>query len=497
VFFFLYPLFAEHMPLFMYGQSVSFDRAIRAYVFGTQGLFGVTLKTVGDLLLGFIVFSAVLVHTGGAKFFLDLATALVGRARGGPAKVSVVASGFFGSMSGSVVANVAGTGAVTIPTMKAAGYSPRYAAAIEACASTGGVLMPPIMGAAAFLIAQILAIPYGEVVIAAVIPSLLYYVSLLLQVDAHAARQGLRGLVGTVPAISNTCRTGWHFLFALAFLVFGLLYLRWSAQTPYYASAILVLLSIVQPKKRRLNWNGFIQLILEAGRLVAEILALLLAIGFVLGALSVTGVGYSFARDVVSLTGGNVALLLGLGFFASFILGMGLTITACYVFLAVTLVPPLVAVGLNPLACHLFVMYCGMLSYITPPVALAALTAAGMAGSDPMRTGFLAMRLGVVIFFLPFFFVLNPAMIMQGPILLCLIHFAFALAGILLLAASVEGYLIGIGVLHTRVIRTLVFISGLLLAVPSWETKPIAALLIVPIIIWQIVNRRTRIQGRN
>ena len=489
LFFFFYPLFASYMPSVIMGQSLPFWRMIGGYICGNMGPFGIPMQVVGDLLIGYLIFAVVLQSTGGGKFFVNLAMARFGWARGGPAKVAVVASAFFGSISGSVVANVATTGSITIPTMKSIGYPPKYAGAIEACASTGGVLMPPIMGATAFVMCIILAVPYSTVALAAAVPGVLYYFSLIMQVDAYAARVGLKGLPKEdLPSIRKTLADGWPYLFSVVFLIWGLLYKMWVETTPYYASVMLIGLSMLR-KDTRLNFQDVINMIFAIGKTLAEITTILLGVGFIIGALTITGTANAFAREVVLLTGGNIYILLIMGAIVSLILGMGMTVTACYVFLAVTMAPPLIAAGLNPLAVHLFVLYWGMISYITPPVALGAMTGAGIAGADPMETGFMAMRIGIAIYFLPFMFVLNPALILVGSITSIVISVAVSLIGLFLISQAAEGYFMGIGSLRIWA-RIPLFLMGISIIIPETISTVVGLILAGIIIAVEALHKR-------
>ncbi|MBL8673868.1 MAG: TRAP transporter fused permease subunit, partial [Rhodospirillales bacterium] len=393
----------------------------------------------------FLIFGSALVVTGGGEFFMALAIALMGRTRGGPAKVAVLSSGFFGSLSGSVISNVVTTGQITIPTMKRVGYPPHYAGAVEACASTGGALMPPVMGAVAFIMAEFLNVSYGTVMVAAVVPALLYYGALLLQADHYAARNGLRGQPAEeIPSLLPVIKEGWHFLFSLGLLTYLLLVMKREALAPYIATVVLVGTTMLFGRKR-FGLAGLRDLAIDTTRNVVNIVAILAGVGFIVGALSYTGVGGAFSRELLQFAGGNVHLLLVLGALTSFILGMGMTSSACYIFLAVTLGPALIEGGLNPIAAHLFILYWGLISFITPPVALAAIAAASIAKSDPWRTGIWAMRLGLVNFVLPFLFVLNPTLILIGSPMDILHDVASACFAIWLLAAGLEGWLYGVG----------------------------------------------------
>ncbi|MFC1907690.1 TRAP transporter permease, partial [Chloroflexota bacterium] len=396
VIFSFYPLYAGYMPGIISGFSLTVTETARYHSMSIESMVGIPMRVVGTLFIGFIIMGVALVVTGGGTFFINLASAILGTYRGGPAKVSIVASGLFGSMSGSVVSNVLATGSITIPAMKRIGFPPHYAGAIEACASTGGVLMPPIMGATAFVMASLLGIPYIQVAIAAAIPSFLYYFGLFMQIDAYAGRVGLKGLPREeLPSVFQTLKQGWFYIFTLVLLIWLLLYLRQEAVAPFYATALLLLLANVQ-KDTRLNARRLQEFTVQVGRLLAELTGMLAAIGLIIGSLSVTGMAVTFSGDLVRIAGDNVPGLLVMGALTSLILGVGMTVTACYIFLAIVLAPALVTAGLNPLAVHLFLMYWGMISFITPPVSVGAYAAASVAQSKPMRTGFEAMRLGAV-----------------------------------------------------------------------------------------------------
>jgi TRAP transporter 4TM/12TM fusion protein len=417
------------------------------------------------------MFGAVLQYTGAAAFFNNIAFALFGVVRGGPAKVSIFASGLMGSVSGSVVSNVLTTGVVTIPAMKRTGFSPAYAGGVEACASTGGVLMPPIMGATAFVMAAFLGVPYSTVVLAAIVPSLLFYFGLFVQIDGYAARRGLRGLPRSeLPALARTFAEGWQYLFVFVLLVWMLLVLQQEALAPFYATAALLVINQAWAR-HRLGWKRLFMLVEGVSRSLAELAALLAGVGLIIGALSVTGLAGTLANDLVYLAGNNIYVLLVMGALTSFIFGMGMTITACYIFLAIVLAPPLVAAGFDPVAVHLFMMYWGMVSFITPPVSLASFVAAGIAGAPPLKVGLQSMRLGSTMYFVPFFFVLNPALILRGEPLDIVVVVATAVLGIALIASALEGYLVGFGPLGEGpsgwIARALLLAAGLSMALPG------------------------------
>ncbi|MEO8280695.1 MAG: TRAP transporter fused permease subunit, partial [Ideonella sp.] len=405
----LYPVYAGHMPGPISGLPQPFSTTAAYHFASSESVLGIPMRAFGELVIGFVMFGAVLQYTGAASFFNNIAFALFGRVRGGPAKVAIFASGLMGSVSGSVVSNVLTTGVVTIPAMKRTGFSPAYAGGVEACASTGGVLMPPIMGATAFVMAAFLGVPYSTVVMAAIVPSLLFYFGLFVQIDGYAARRGLRGLPrAELPSIKATLAEGWQYIFVFVLLVWMLLVLQQEAIAPFYATALLLIINQIWPR-HRLNGKKLFALIEGVTKSLAELAALLAGVGLIIGALSVTGLAGTLANDLVYLAGNNIHVLLVMGAVTSFIFGMGMTITACYIFLAIVLAPPLVAAGFDPVAVHLFMMYWGMVSFITPPVALASFVAAGISGATPMSVGLQSMRLGSTMYFVPFFFVLNPA----------------------------------------------------------------------------------------
>ncbi|HET9492191.1 MAG TPA: TRAP transporter fused permease subunit [Methylomirabilota bacterium] len=468
----LYPVVAGDMPGPISGFNLSFADTLRYHTMSVEAVLGIPMRVFGTLIIGFIIFGEALQVTGGGRFFNDLAMSMLGAFRGGPAKVSVVASGLFGSMSGSVVSNIVADGAITIPMMKRMGFRGEVAAAVEATASTGGALTPPVMGATAFVMASILGISYIDVAIAAAIPSLLFYLSLYFQVDAYSARHGLRGLPRLeLPRFGPTLRFGWFFLLAFAVLVFLLVNLRREAHAPFFATALLLLLAMVR-RGTRFSARSFLDFLAGMGRVLAELVTILAAVGLIIGALAVTGVAGTFSSDMIRLAGGNVFLLLVLGALACFVLGMGMTMTAAYVFLAVVLAPALIQQGLNAVAVHLFIMYWAMLSYITPPVAIGAYAAASIAHCGAMRTGFEAMRFGAVKYILPFFFVYNPLLVAQDATALGLLWvFPGAALGVGLLSYGLQGYALGIGALAGNAaglaVRVLFVVSGLLLAAPE------------------------------
>jgi len=465
----IFPLFADSMPGFLWGSQFALPDMLAAHAMGIESLIGIPFRTVADLLIGFILYGVFLAALGGGEFFMSFALLLLGRTRGGPAKVSIIASALFGSLSGSAVSNIITTGTFTIPAMRKAGYEPHYAASVEACASTGGGLMPPIMGAAAFLMASFLQVPYVAVISAAIIPSLLFYAALIVQADCYAADKGLTGVSGEeIPKGRDVLRDGWIFIVNFAVLIYVLVGLRMESYAPWIAMGVLIVCALLDPKFRP-RLLRFRSIILESGMALGQLVAILAGVGLVVGALSITGVGTAFSRELVQYAGGNVYLLLFFGAITSFVLGMGMTVSACYVFLAVVLGPALIKAGLNPIGSHLYILYWGILSAITPPVAISAITAATIAKSDPMKTSITSMRLGFMLFLVPILFVLNPALIGVGSVYEIASALVSAMVSIILLSCGMTGWLYWFGRISPPM-RMLTAVAGLLLLVPEWRS---------------------------
>ena len=485
----LYPLIAPFMPGHFKGPPFGLEALVGHLAFDSEGFMGIPMQVIGGILIGFLVFAGLLIKTGAGDFFLNLAMSVAGHTRGGPAKVAVVGSAFLGSLSGSIFSNIAGTGSITIPLMKRTGFSPVYAASVEACASTGGVMMPPVMGAVAFVMASLTNIPYATIMIAALIPSLLYYSVLLIQVDAYAAVNGMAGLPKEeTPKFLTTLKEGWHFLFVLCVLIWGLVYMRLEAITPFYASAILIVLAMIR-KETRLDFRKMLGLLDGVGKLLVDTVAIILPIALVVCGLVVTGVAPAFTSGIIDLSGGSPFWSLILGAIACYFLGMAGMLVAAYIFLSMSLAPMLIGAGFNELATHLFIIYFSMISAITPPVAAGSFLAAGIAGAPPMKVAVTTMKMGLAIYFVPFFFIYKPSLIFQGTALNTLIHLSTAFPGVLLIASAVGGYIIGAGILSMKW-RLVVFAIGILLAVPSFAASLAGIVLAVALLVGLYIQRR-------
>jgi TRAP transporter 4TM/12TM fusion protein len=503
-----YPLFADAGWLGPLKGTQSTPAQASAYhMLSVESLLGIPIQAFAETVIGFLVFGTALMMTGAGRFFINVAFALCGTFRGGAAKVCIFASALLGMMSGSVVSNVLTAGTMTIPVMKRTGFRSTYAAAIEACASTGAVLAPPVMGATAFVMAQFLNVSYAQVALAAAIPAGLYYFGLFMQVDAYAARHNLQGLPREeLPSLWESIKEGWYYAFVIVLLIFMLLVMKRESHAPFYATALLLVLNQLF-NRDKWGWREVVGFLEANGRTFVELVGILAGCGLLIGAFSLTGVISSLANDMLTIAGNNALLLLAMTAVTSLVLGLGLTTTACYIFLAILVGPALEQAGLNKMAVHMFVFYWGMLSAITPPVAIASFAAAGIANSPPMQTGWESMRIGSIIYFIPFFFVLNPAFVLQGPLLESLYITLTAGIGVIFICGGLQGYqlLVGDLALAGRAhmpLRVLLVLGGLALAAPGGGIMPLghgemlalALAIVVPTVLvaWLLVRRSIR-----
>lgn len=492
----IYPMVAHVMPGPLEAVPRDLTGTMAFHLLSTDSVLGIPMRVFVDILIGFIVFGVVLQATGGGKFFLDLAYSLLGRTRGGTGKVAVVSSSLFGSISGSAMSNVVTSGSMTIPAMRASGFRRETAAGLEVCASTGGVLMPPVMGAVAFVMAAMLGVPYPTIALAALLPSVLFYVGLFLQVDAYAATAGLEPVdKSELPSLLATLRQGWPYMLSLGLLLYILFVERRVGQAPFYASGLLLVFALLIPRMRAAA-GSVVEVLFQVGKFLGQLVAIMAGVGTVMGSLVVTGVGATLSRELVGLAGGNIGPMLVLGAVSSLILGMGMTVTACYVFLAVVLAPGLVSLGFERISVHLFLIYWGMLSYLTPPIALAAYPAAAIADAKPIRTAVEAARMGGVIYVIPFFFILDPALIMQGPLTSTLLAFVLALVAVGAMAAGLGGYVVGIGHISlqsgwaaTWALRGALFAGGVCIGVPTTAVRLTGIVLIVACLTILLVSK--------
>jgi TRAP transporter 4TM/12TM fusion protein len=425
---------------------VSPERLVAYLGLDVNSMIGSILQVAVLVVIPFTILGQVLARTGGADFFADIAMAAMGRFRGGSAKIAVVGSALFGMISGSAVSNVLAVGIVTIPTMVRAGFSRYKAAAIESVGSTGGQLMPPVMGAAAFIMAEFLQVSYGAVCVAAAIPAILYYACLFIHVDLDAAKQKIGSVQDpNAPSLGEVMRSGWHFLVPIVFLVLALIYPEVFLLTPekaaIVATAILMVLTLfLGYRGKRPTIGGLLFAIIESGRISLDIILIGAAAGVMVGILAISGLAFSMTLQLLALSGDNVFLLLLLIAVLAFVLGIGLPTVSVYILTATLLAPALVKLGVTPMAAHMFVMYNGMLSMITPPVAFAAYAAANIARTDGWTTGWIACLVGWSTFILPFLFVLTPSLLMDGPSYLIVWNFCRILFGLFVGTAGIVGF---------------------------------------------------------
>jgi TRAP transporter 4TM/12TM fusion protein len=443
VFFIAYGLIGHLIPGIMAARRSEPLQLIYYLGFDSNAILGTPIMVAATIVIAFVLFGNLLNATGGGDFFNDISIATMGRYRGGSAKIAVVSSALFGTISGSAVANVVSGGIVTIPMMVRAGYKPYQAAAIEAVASTGGSIMPPVMGAAAFVMAEFLQVTYAEIMVAAAIPAILYFAVLFVVADLEAARAGItRVEESLIPRTAFVMRHGWHYLLPFAVMVYTLFWMNMQAEESALYSCLMLLLTsyVFGYRGRRPNVRALIGAVRDTGHGVLDIIMICCGAGVVIGVLAVSGLAFGLTLALVGFAKHSLLLLLVLAALASIVLGMGMPTVAVYVLLAALIAPAMTESGVLPMAAHMFVLYFGMMSFVTPPVAVAAFAAASIGKTDPFRTGFESMRFGWVAYIVPFLFVYSPTLIMIGDPLHILIDFVTALVGIWLMSFGFVGY---------------------------------------------------------
>jgi len=485
--FILYAHFAYIVPGILGGRGFSWQRLASFLYLDTGSILGFVAMVVYGMVFCFIFFGKALFATGGGKFFTDVSLAIMGKRKGGPAKVAVVASALFGTLSGSASSDVVITGAITIPMMKKTGYRAHVAAAIEAVASSGGALVPPVMGATAFIIAELLAIPYREIVIAAVVPAILYYTTVFLHVDLEAKKRGMSGLpADQIPSLKDSLFQGWVYVIPMMALIYFLFVLYISpGKSALFALAFLVIVSLFK-SEARFTPKKFLDCLEDTGRLMVQIGIICAMAGIIIGVVSLTGIGFVFSQVLINISGGNVYLLLLFTAFAAVALGMGMPITASYIILAVLAAPALVKIGVPPLAAHLFVFYFALLSFITPPVCVAVYIASPIASSEPMRTAFEAMKIGAIAYIVPFIFVTRPALLLMGSLQEIVLVIPACMIGFITLVIAIRGYLFF--ELSLRM-RCLFGIGAVLMLMNYWLSNVVGLVLLGSLFFW---NWRTK-----
>ncbi len=479
-----YAIFGPYLPGDLNHKGYTlFD--LSEYLFWTtEGVFSIPLGACATFVIVFIIFGAFLDKLGGGEFFIRLAYSVAGHIKGGPALTSVISSALMGMISGSSVSNVVTTGTFTIPLMKKTGYKPLFAAAVEAVASTGGQFMPPVMGVAAFVMADMTDIPYWKIALSAFIPAFLYFLSIGIMVYLEADKEGLKGIPKTeTPPFWKTLGEGLHLIVPIFILVYELMVLKASpSKAGVYTVMATMIVGILEKyaKERYIPWREILDA-LKAGTLImVPVVAASATAGLVIGIVSLTGLGVFFSKVIIQIAHGNLLGTLVLSMVACIILGMGVPTTAAYIITSILTVPVIIKLGIGLLPAHLFVLYFAVLSFITPPVALSAYAASGIAGTNAMKTGYMAWKLGLAGFFVPFMFVFNPALLLKGNIPDIVIYTLIAMLGISFLAISLEGWY------KKRLpifVRIIIFILVLTLIRPDMITN-ILALGIIGIILF-------------
>lgn len=438
--FIAYAFLGKFMPSILAHGGFRFPRWIHIIVYTSEGIQGTPLTSSATFICLFIILGTLFTVTGIGDYFTKLATSLVGNYRGGPAKVAIVASALFGTISGTPSANVIGTGTFSIPMMKKLGYEPDFAGAVEAVASTGGSIMPPIMATAAFLIAEILNVPYGEVVKAALIPAILYYLALYFMVDLYSLRHGLRGLSKEDRPSFAGCIRQIYLLLPMFMLIIMISVFRTTVTRAGIITIAFTFAMSFCTRATRLNKERLKEFALSAGRSSCGVALACAVVGVIVGTVTGSGLSFRLSAVLVQLANGRLWILMIITCIASLILGMGMPATACYLVLATLVAPAMIEMGVLPMAAHLFVLYFGIISNVTPPVALAAYTASGIAQCNPSKCGFTAFKLALNGFILPFVFVYNNVLLGQGNILSIIWAFLSACVGTYCLACTIQGY---------------------------------------------------------
>ena len=484
-----YAFLGKYIPGFLNQPGMTLKKFTSLVYLTTDGIFGSPLYASASYVVLFVLLGAIMSVSGIGDYMTNLATSLFGHMRGGPAKVAVVASGFFGSISGSPTANVIGTGTFTIPMMKKNGFEPEFAAAVEATASTGGAIMPPIMGSTAFIMAEMLGIPYTAVAKAALIPAILYFLAVLFGVDIYAAKHGLKGIPRSqLPKVRSMLKQI-YMLAPLIFLIFCMAVFNMTIVRSGLLTIIVTLVLVEINPKTRMTKEQWLQIPVQTVKSAVSVGIACAMAGIISGVIMGSGLGYRISSILTSVAGTSMLLLLVLTMVVSLIMGMGVPTTAAYLVLASLVAPPLIQLGIPPLAAHMFIFYFGCISSITPPVALAAYAGAGLAGCDPNKTGYKAFRLAFCSFLMPYLFVYNPVLLMEGGVLDILWSLVTALIGAYLLASGFEGFFFRWSLKWFE--RPLMILGAVMLIVPGMVTDLVGIAIIVVEFVTEFMFKRS------
>lgn len=484
-----YAFLGKYIPGFLNQPGMTLKKFTSLVYLTTDGIFGSPLYASASYVVLFVLLGAIMSVSGIGDYMTNLATSLFGHMRGGPAKVAVVASGFFGSISGSPTANVIGTGTFTIPMMKKNGFEPEFAAAVEATASTGGAIMPPIMGSTAFIMAEMLGIPYTAVAKAALIPAILYFLAVLFGVDIYAAKHGLKGIPRSqLPKVRSMLKQI-YMLAPLIFLIFCMAVFNMTIVRSGLLTIIVTLVLVEIHPKTRMTKEQWLQIPVQTVKSAVSVGIACAMAGIISGVIMGSGLGYRISSILTSVAGTSMLLLLVLTMVVSLIMGMGVPTTAAYLVLASLVAPTMIQLGIPPLAAHMFIFYFGCISSITPPVALAAYAGAGLAGCDPNKTGYKAFRLAFCSFLMPYLFVYNPVLLMEGGVLDILWSLVTALIGAYLLASGFEGFFFRWSLKWFE--RPLMILGAVMLIVPGMVTDLVGIAIIVVEFVTEFMFKRS------
>ena len=484
-----YAFLGKYIPGFLNQPGMTLKKFTSLVYLTTDGIFGSPLYASASYVVLFVLLGAIMSVSGIGDYMTNLATSLFGHMRGGPAKVAVVASGFFGSISGSPTANVIGTGTFTIPMMKKNGFEPEFAAAVEATASTGGQIMPPIMGSTAFIMAEMLGIPYTAVAKAALIPAILYFLAVLFGVDIYAAKHGLKGIPRSqLPKVRSMLKQI-YMLAPLIFLIFCMAVFNMTIVRSGLLTIIVTLVLVEINPKTRMTKEQWLQIPVQTVKSAVSVGIACAMAGIISGVIMGSGLGYRISSILTSVAGTSMLLLLVLTMVVSLIMGMGVPTTAAYLVLASLVAPTMIQLGIPPLAAHMFIFYFGCISSITPPVALAAYAGAGLAGCDPNKTGYKAFRLAFCSFLMPYLFVYNPVLLMEGGVLDILWSLVTALIGAYLLASGFEGFFFRWSLKWFE--RPLMILGAVMLIVPGMVTDLVGIAIIVVEFVTEFMFKRS------
>jgi TRAP transporter 4TM/12TM fusion protein len=486
VVFIIYAYLGPHMPGLLRHAGQNTETIVDQLYMTTEGIFGIPLGVSATYVILFVIFGAFLERSGTGQFFMELAAATTGKTRGGPGKIAVISSGLFGTISGSAVANVMVTGQFTIPMMKKTGFQPHFAGAVEATASTGGQIMPPVMGAAAFVMAEFTGLPYITVCKHALIPAVLYYLSCFMAIHFEAIRTNLKGMLEEVPSLISVFLNKGHLLLPVVIII----YMMFAGYTPMYACIFAIISVVILANLKKASRMGVIKIFqaLEEGAKGTVSVAIACACaGIIIGVINLTGLGLKFTSFVLLLAGESLALALFFTMIAGIILGMGLPTTAAYIVMAALLVPALVKLGIPTIAAHMFAFYYAIISAITPPVALAVYAGAGLAGSNMWKTGFAAVRIGAPGFIIPFMFAYEPSLLFIGSSWSIITSFFTASIGVVMLAAGMMGWFLR----ETNWIeRILLIAAAILLIKPGFYSDIIGFIFLGLVIFMQKIRQK-------